>query len=99
MRKAEAEYFIQQALNGPTGVGFTQHFWDQAKKLQRDLSKVEVYSALQRGKVFGSPIRENEYLCHKAKVRATLPDFGLLEIVVAITVHESVVCITIYEID
>jgi hypothetical protein len=99
MKKAEAEHIIEQAAARKIDVGFTKDFWDEAKECAPGLTKNDVYTVLRRGSVFGAPVRDDEYLCHKVKLRAELPDFGRLEIVVAITVRESLVCITIYDID
>ena len=96
MRKAEAEYFLEKAAKGELEVGFSKHFWEEARDCAPGLSKNDVYNALRRGSVFGAPVRDDEYVCHKVKVRATLADFGRLEIVVAITLVDTVVCITIY---
>lgn len=99
MNKAEAEHFIEQAAARKIDVGFTKHFWDEARECAPGLTKNDVYTVLRRGRVYGAPVRDDEYLCHKVKLRGALPDFGQLEIVVAITVHDSLVCVTIYDID
>jgi hypothetical protein len=98
VRKAEAESFIELAAAGEIDVAFAKHFWEGAQKCAPGLSKNDVYTALRRGSVSGAPVRDDEYLCHKVKIRTSLPDFGRLEIVAAITVHDSLVCITIYDI-
>ena len=99
MRKAEAEYFIEQAAARKLDVGFTQHFWEEARRCAPGLGKNHVYDLLRNGSVFGVPVQDDAYVCHKVKVRATLPDFGPLEVVVAITYVDSVTCITIYDIE
>jgi hypothetical protein len=99
MRKAEAEYFVEQASARRLDVGFTQHFWEEAEECAPGLTKNDVYRLLRNGRVFGAPVPEHEMVCHKVKVRGTLPDFGLLEIVIAISYVDSLTCITIYDIE
>ena len=65
-----------QAAKGEVEVGFSKHFWEEAEDCVPGLSKNDVYTALRSGTVFGAPVRDDEYVCHKAKVRATLADFG-----------------------
>lgn len=99
MRTTEAEHFIAQAAARKIDLGFTAHFWSEAGKCAPGLGKVGVYAALRKGRVYGAPIRDDQYLCHKVKFRAHMPEHGLLEFVLAITVHDSVVCITLYGIE
>lgn len=97
MRKAEAEYFIERAAANQIPVAISNHFWDEAEVRAPGLTVLDVYEMLRRGSVFGAPVHEPERLCHKVRIRATLPDFGPLEIVVAIVyADDSIVCITIY---
>ncbi|RKZ11824.1 hypothetical protein DRQ32_05070 [bacterium] len=99
MEKAEAEHLISLAASRRIDLGFTKHFWEEAAKCAPVLSKNHVYTALRNGNVYGTPVRDDGYVCHKVKVRATLPDLGRMEIVVAITLVDTVVCITIYDIE
>jgi hypothetical protein len=97
MTKAEAEHLIAQAISSGGGVGFTKHFWDEARKCAPGLSRNEVYRALRVGYVVGAPVRDDPYVCHKVRVRAKIPDRGLYELVVGISLLDDVFCITIYD--
>lgn len=99
MRKAEAEFFIQQAAARKLDVGFSKHFWVEAEKCASGLVKSDIYRLLRAGRVFGAPVPEFERVCHKVKVRGEIPDLGIYEIVIAISHMDALTCITIYDIE
>jgi hypothetical protein len=97
MTKTEAEKLITRVCRGELGLGFTGHFWDRAGERTPGFQKQHVYNVLRTGKVQGTPVFDEKHNNHKVKVRASLPDFGRVELVLAVSWFDDTVCITIYE--
>ena len=96
MTKADAENLIARVCRGELGLGFTYHFWERVRKRTPGLQRQHVFNVLRSGKVQGKPVLDERYNNHKVKVRAKLPDFGQIELVVAISCFGGAVCVTIY---
>lgn len=74
-----------------------RHFWDRVRERTLGFTKQHVYQVLRKGTIQGVPEVDAEHNNYKVRVRASVIDFGTVEIVVGIFWVAGSVCITIYE--
>jgi len=96
MTREDAEALIGRVCRNEVGLGFTDHFWVQAGKRFPGLQRQQVYNILRSGRVVDAPVRDGIHRNHTVKVRATLSDFGPVELVAAVSDDSGLFCITIY---
>ena len=97
MTKAEGEELLRRVSRQEIRLAFTDHFWIRARERFPGFMRQHAYDAIRRGWIRGAPERDAKFESYKVKVRAKIPDFGRVELVIAISWLDDAVCITIYE--
>ena len=97
MNKDDARDILAMVATGRCDVWFTEHFWKRVRERTPGFNRLHAYRVLSTGVIQGEPIRDDNHQNYKIKVRAKLPDFNQVELVVGVSWLNDAVCITIYE--
>jgi len=76
----------------------TDHFWERARARLPDFTIQHVYRILQTGELVEAPVRNDAHNNHVVRIQETLPDYGLVRLVVGLSRIAGVVCITVYDV-
>ncbi len=98
MTKDEARRILDLVCSGFLDVVFSGHFWMRVDERLPGFTRTQVLQVLRTGEVRDEPVPDDRHGNHKVRVRASIPDAGQVEIVLAIAWFDNAIAVTIYSI-
>lgn len=96
MTRAEAEAILRGIAQNRAEVRVTRHFWNRVRERVPGFGPSHLYRIVRDGDVVGWPEWSTVYRTETVTVRCRLPEFGDVQVVMAISSAKEVTCVTIY---